>query len=57
MNNNDVLYLCDIFLRKMIKLVDLSLDLENNLITNDDLDGIIMWIDSLDNLTNLSLEI
>ena len=41
----------------MINLRELTLNLENNKITNDGLSEIIIWIDSLDNLIKLSLEL
>ena len=45
------------YLDKMINLIELTLNLSNNKITNDGLSEIISWVNSLDNLTSLILDI
>ena len=41
----------------MSNLTELSLNLENNLIKNEGLSEIILWVNNLDNLTKLELDI
>ena len=53
----DIGYWNIMHLEKMNNLTELTLNLDNNKITNEGLSEIIMWIDSLDNLTKLSFEI
>ena len=52
----DIRYWSIMYLEKMINLSELSLNLRNNLIKNEGLSEIILWINSLDNLTSLNLE-
>ena len=54
---NDISYLCNIFLKKMMKLDELNLYLENNSIEDDNINIIVRVLNNLSNLNNLSLDL